>query len=234
MGIAENARIVLNKVAEAALRAGRKPEDVAVIGVTKTVGPDSVIQMARGGINIAGENRVQELLAKREALADTLPDLSWHMIGHLQSNKVKHAVASSDMIHSVDSMKLAALIDKQASEIGKVMDVLVEVNIAKEESKYGIFPERVFDFVCGALGFGNINIRGLMCVAPFVDNPEENRPHFQKMADILNDINGNLFRNGKRLGVLSMGMTLDYEVAVEQGATMVRVGTAIFGARDYI
>jgi pyridoxal phosphate enzyme (YggS family) len=222
MDINDNARAVLEKAAAAARRSGRKPEDVTVIGVTKTAGTDSITEMARAGITIAGENRVQELTAKREALAGTLPGLRWHMIGHLQTNKVKQAVASADMIHSVDSIRLAALIDRYASETGKVMDVLVEVNIGGEATKYGLPPGQVFGFMDEASKFNNISIRGLMCIAPFVENPEENRANFGKMFEM---------NKALKLQELSAGMTADYEVAIEEGATMVRVGTAIFGAR---
>jgi len=234
MSIESNVKKVLETVADAAVRSGRKPEDITVIGVTKTVGPESVIEMARAGITVAGENRVQELLSKREALSDALPGLRWHMIGHLQTNKVKQVINAVDMIHSVDSIRLAEAIDKCAGVMGKVMDVLLEINIAKESSKYGFFPEEVMDAYEILHKFSHLNVRGLMCVAPIVENSLENRPFFEKMRKISIDINDKLSDNRNRvdkMDVLSMGMTLDYPVAILEGATMVRVGTAVFGDR---
>lgn len=228
MSIYDNVQSVLEKAARAAERSGRRPDEVLVIGVTKTVGVDKVWEMVRAGITTAGENRVQELLAKKEQM----PDLPFHMIGHLQSNKVKQAVAAADMIHSVDSLRIAELVDKYAAESGKKMDILVQINVGDEDTKFGIPANQAFEFVSSIAQFRHISVRGLMCIAPFVENQEKNRPHFQKMFQIYVDIKHKIAHNKHKLDTLSMGMTLDYEVAIEEGATMVRIGTAIFGERS--
>ena len=181
------------------------------------------------GARYFGENKVQELCEKYDQLPD---DIHWQMIGHLQRNKVKQVVGKAELIHSVDSIRLAEEINKEAEKKGIIANVLLEVNVAKEESKFGFMPEEVLDFVHEVVRLQNINVRGLMTIAPFVDDPEENRKHFAKLRKLSVDI-GKEKVNNVSMSVLSMGMSNDYIVAVEEGATMVRVGTKIFGERNY-
>jgi hypothetical protein len=186
--------------------------------------------MYNAGIKIAGENRVQELVSKSGVLKDELPGLRWHMIGHLQTNKVRQAVEMACMIHSVDSIRLAAEIDRWAGRLGKVMDVLIEVNIAGEVTKYGVSAEGAVKFADEVAAFDNIRLRGLMCVAPYVENAEDNRDYFRKMRCVLVDMRSKSVDN-KHMDCLSMGMSNDYLVAVSEGANIIRVGTSIFGER---
>ena len=233
MSIAKNVDIVLENVAKAAARAGRKAEDITVIGVTKTVDIKAVTEMVRCGITIAGENRVQELLSKKKALESTLPELKFHMIGHLQTNKARDAVLAAEMIHSLDSIKLAEELNKWAARAGKKMDVLAQINIANENTKFGISIGEVWHFIETFAKFDHLHVRGLMCMAPFVEKPEENRPYFKKMTEFFIDINAKLrYPDNVQMDTLSMGMTQDYMIAIEEGATMVRIGTAIFGSRS--
>ncbi|MDR1704385.1 MAG: YggS family pyridoxal phosphate-dependent enzyme [Clostridiales bacterium] len=226
--IEDNVRNVLGRAEAAAKRAGRDFKDITVVGVTKTQDAEAVIAMARAGINNAGENRVQEFLPKREAVAaaDAGFDIRWHMIGHLQTNKVKQVLGKAALIHSVDSFRLAEEINRLGGA-----DVLIEVNIAEEAGKFGIKPDDALYFVEKLVDLPKLNLRGLMCVAPYVENPEENRIYFRKMKNILLDINKKRLHN-VAMEILSMGMTADYEVAIEEGATVVRVGTGIFGERQ--
>ena len=174
-----------------------------------------------------GENKVQEILAKKPELPQ---DIRWHMIGHLQRNKVSQVIGNAVMIHSVDSLRLARQIEAEAAKKEVDVDILLEVNVAREESKYGFMLEEVEDAVMAIKDFPHVHIKGLMTIAPFVDNPEENRGIFKKLFEFAVDI-GRKNIDNVTMGVLSMGMTGDYEVAVEEGATMVRVGTGIFGIR---
>ena len=182
------------------------------------------------GSRYFGENKVQELVDKYEVMPK---DIHWQMIGHLQRNKVKYIVDKVDMIHSVDSIRLAEEIDKEAAKKGVIVNILLEVNMAKEDTKFGLMPEDVMDFVGEIVRFENIRVQGLMTIAPFVDNPEENRKYFANLKKLSVDIAKKRVNN-VNMSVLSMGMTNDFEVAIEEGATMVRVGTAIFGRRNYI
>ncbi len=210
-------------------RAGRKREEVTLIAVSKTK-PVEVLQEAYDlGVRVFGENKVQELTAKYE----TLPgDIHWHMIGHLQTNKVKYIIDKAELIHSVDSLKLAETIEKEAEKRNLIAKILVEVNVAEEESKFGLKTSEVIPFVEKISKFPHINVCGLMTIAPFVENPEKNRPIFADLRKLSVDIRHENIDNSN-VSILSMGMTNDYEVAIEEGATMVRVGTGIFGARDY-
>lgn len=218
------------RIEEACKRANRKREDVTLIAVSKTVSSDCVKEAIREGIHNFGENRVQELMNKKEEISDS--SISWHLIGHLQTNKAKYIGSFISMIHSLDSEKLAVEIDRIAEKHHRIIDVLVQVNVAKEESKFGLPPEDVFNFVKKISVLKNIRIRGLMTIAPFVENPEENRKHFKELHKIMVDFNKKN-RDNINMNVLSMGMTGDYEVAIEEGATHIRVGTGIFGERDY-
>lgn len=225
----ENYRIVRQKIDEACLRSGRNPQDVTLIAVSKTKPVSMIEELLPAGVVDFGENRPQELKEKYEQLPR---DLKWHMIGHLQRNKVKYVVGRSCMIHSVDSVRLAETINEEAAKHNLVMPVLVEVNIACEDSKFGLKAEETPDFIRKIAVFPNISVKGLMTIAPFVQDPEENRVHFRNLYNLFIDIKDRKVDNVDMCN-LSMGMTNDYEIAVEEGATHVRVGTGIFGERDY-
>ena len=217
------------KIQAACDRAGRKREEVTLIAVSKTK-PIEMLQEAYDlGVRVFGENKVQEITAKYDALPD---DIHWHMIGHLQTNKVKYIIDKVDLIHSVDSVRLAETIDKEAAKKGIVVNVLLEVNMAKEDTKFGLMPEEVMDFIHEIVRFQHIKVQGLMTIAPFVENPEENRIHFANLRKLSVDIAKEKVDN-VNMSIISMGMTNDFEVAIEEGATMVRIGTAIFGERNY-
>ena len=216
-------------VAAACERAGRKREDVTLIAVSKTKPVEMLEEAYDLGVRVFGENKVQELTGKYEVMPK---DIHWHLIGHLQTNKVKYIVDKAELIHSVDSIKLAKTIDKEAGKKGIKANILIEVNVAQEDTKFGLKTEEVLPFVEEIAAFPNINVCGLMTIAPFVENPEDNRPIFAKLRKLSVDINKKNIDN-VNMSILSMGMTNDYEVAIEEGATMVRVGTGIFGARDY-
>lgn len=225
----ENFMEIEKRIQEACDRSGRDRKDVTLVAVSKTK-PIEMLQEAYDlGTRIFGENHVQEIVEKYEALPD---DISWHMIGHLQRNKVKYIIDKVDLIHSVDSLRLAKTIEKEAAKKGITANILIEVNVAKEESKFGLMPEEVLDFIDQIAPFKHICVRGLMTIAPFVENPEENRVIFRKLKDLSVDIESKKVDN-VNVSILSMGMTNDFEIAIEEGATMVRVGTGLFGARDY-
>ena len=229
--VEENYKVITNRIAEAAVRSGRKPEDITFLAATKTV-PAEVINHAIGcGLRFIGENRVQEFMDKYEKI-DWDKGVSGQIIGRLQTNKVKYIIDKVDMIHSVESLKLAEEIEKRAAQKDIVMDILIEVNMAAEESKFGVKPEDTEALLREIAKMQHIRVRGLMTVAPFVENQEENREVFRQMRELLVDMNGKKIDNIK-MDTLSMGMTGDYEVAIEEGATIVRVGTGIFGERYY-
>ncbi|CDD55740.1 MAG TPA: YggS family pyridoxal phosphate-dependent enzyme [Bacteroides sp.] len=227
--LSDNLHEVQENIRKACERSGRNPEDVTLIAVSKTKPVSDIEQIYAAGIREFGENKVQEMNDKQKVLPG---DINWHMIGHLQRNKVKYIVDNVAMIHSVDSVRLAEEISKEAVKKNVTVDILVEVNVAKEESKFGLYTEDVRQFVEQISKLPGINIKGLMTSAPFVDNPEDNRQYFKKLKDLSVDINAKNIDN-VHMDFLSMGMTNDYVVAVEEGATHVRVGTAIFGHRDY-
>ena len=227
--IAENIKEIRANIDEAARRSGRDPKDVLLLAVSKTVEVPKIKAAVECGLDELGENRVQEIMEKNEPLG---PDVKWHLIGHLQTNKVKYIIDKVKLIHSVESLKLAEEINKQAGKHGITADVLVEINMAGEESKFGILPEQAEEFIRELANLGNIRVRGLMTVAPFVENGEENRVYFRNMKQLLVDINAKKINN-ITMDILSMGMTGDYITAVEEGATIVRVGTGIFGSRNY-
>ena len=221
---------VEKRIQAACDRAGRKREEVTLIAVSKTKPVETLQEAYDLGVRIFGENKVQELTAKYEALPK---DIHWHMIGHLQTNKVKYIIDKAELIHSVDSLKLAETIEKEAAKHDLIADILVEVNVAEEESKFGMKMEEVIPFVEKVSAFPHVRVRGLMTIAPFVEDPEENRSIFADLHKLYIDIKKKNHDNDT-VSVLSMGMTNDYEVAIEEGATMVRVGTGIFGARNYV
>ena len=225
----ENLQKVEERIAAACMRAGRRREDVTLIAVSKTKPVDMLREAYDLGIRVFGENKVQELTEKYDRLPE---DIRWHMIGHLQTNKVKYIVGKTELIHSVDSLNLAEMIEKESQKHGCVTDILVEVNVAEEESKFGLRMEEVIPFIEKIVQYPHINVRGLMTIAPFVENPEENRTIFADLHKLYVDIKEKNIDNGT-VSILSMGMTNDYEVAIEEGATMVRIGTGIFGARNY-
>ena len=197
--------------------------------MSKTKPVETLEEAYNLGVRVFGENKVQELADKYEVLPK---DIHWHMIGHLQRNKVKYIIDKVDLIHSVDSVRLAETIEKEAAKHNLTANILIEVNVAKEESKFGIMPEELDEFIEKIAGFSHIQVKGLMTIAPFVEDPEENRPIFARLRKLSVDITAKNVDN-ITMSILSMGMTNDYQVAIEEGATMVRVGTGIFGARNY-
>lgn len=225
--VAENLREVEKRVRAACERAGRSRDEVTLIAVSKTKPVSMIEELLAVGVRDFGENRVQELCEKYEVLQK---DIRWHLIGHLQRNKVKAAVDKARLIHSVDSLRLAEAISLEAGKLEITVPALVEVNVAGEESKFGVAVEETEALVREIAKLPHIQVRGLMTIAPFVENPEENRPVFAKLKKLYVDIGAKNIDN-VAMNVLSMGMTNDYEVAIEEGATMVRVGTGIFGER---
>lgn len=226
----ENLQAVEERIQEACQKSARKREDVTLIAVSKTHPVGTLKEAYDLGIRIFGENKVQELTVKQEALPK---DIQWHMIGHLQRNKVKDVIGKAALIHSVDSLRLAETIEKEAEKRGITVNILIEVNVAGEESKFGIRPEELDHFVDKIIEFPHICTKGLMTIAPYVENPEDNRPIFAHLRKLSVDIAKENAHN-INMSILSMGMTGDYRVAIEEGATMVRVGTGIFGERSYV
>ncbi|MBR5467829.1 MAG: YggS family pyridoxal phosphate-dependent enzyme [Firmicutes bacterium] len=227
--IKENIDFVEEKIAAACERSGRKREEVLLLAVSKTIDVPRIKEAVECGLTSLGENKVQEIMDKYEPMGE---GVKWHLIGHLQTNKVKYIIDKVDLIHSVDSLKLAEEINKRAATKNIVADILLEVNVAEEDSKFGIGTDECEDRVREISQLPNVRIRGLMTVAPFVEDAEENRPYFKQLKQLLVDINNKKIDN-VNMDILSMGMTGDYEVAIEEGATIVRVGTGIFGARVY-
>ncbi len=227
--VAENLRQVEERICQACARAGRSRDEVTLIAVSKTKPVSMIEELLPLGTRDFGENKVQELLEKQEVLPK---DIRWHLIGHLQRNKVKYVVDKACLIHSVDSLRLAQAISQEGEKQGVVVPILVEVNVAGEESKFGVTVEETEELIREIAGLPHISVRGLMTIAPFVADPEENRPVFGKLKKLYVDIREKNIDN-VAMNVLSMGMTNDYEVAIEEGATMVRVGTGIFGERNY-
>jgi pyridoxal phosphate enzyme (YggS family) len=226
-GIAQNIAGVQARIDLAAKAAGRSPQDVTLIAVSKTQ-PISAIQEAyEAGVRDFGENRVQEFLEKYEHLPE---DIRWHIIGHLQSNKVKYVVGKVHLIHSVDSFELAQTISKQAVKSGVTQAILLQVNVAREETKFGMSPSETRAITSEIISLPNIAVKGFMTVAPFVTDAEQNRVFFSTLAQLVVDI-GKKTTDNECISELSMGMTGDYEVAVMEGATYLRVGTGIFGER---
>lgn len=227
--VKENLKIVQDKVKEASKRANRTDNAVTLIAVSKTKPVPMLMEAYEAGVREFGENKVQEIMEKYDDLPN---DINWHLIGHLQRNKVKYIIDKVKMIHSVDSLRLAEEISKEAVKHNVHMDILLEVNVAEEESKFGFKCEEVMDAIYDIAKLPNITIKGLMTIAPFVANPEENREVFCELKKLSVDIEDKNIDN-VFMCELSMGMTGDYEVAIEEGATLVRVGTGIFGERNY-
>lgn len=225
----ENLADVEAKIVKACENSGRQRDDVTLIAVSKTKPVETLKEAYDLGVRVFGENKVQELTDKYEALPK---DIQWHMIGHLQRNKVKYIIDKVALIHSVDSIRLAETIEKEAAKHNITANILIEVNVAKEESKFGLMPEELDELIDKVKDFNHIQVKGLMTIAPFVENPETNREIFRSLRKLSVDISNKNVDN-VNVSILSMGMTNDYTVAVEEGATMVRVGTGIFGARNY-
>ena len=229
MSIKDNIYEVNNDIITAAKKSGRSESDVKLIAVSKTK-PVEMLQCAYdAGMRDFGENKVQELIEKYDKLPS---DIRWHLIGHLQTNKVKYIVDKTYLIHSVDSIKLAKEISKEATKKNVVVNILIEVNVAEEESKFGVSLDKTEELIREIAMLPNIKVCGLMTVAPFVENEEENRPIFAKLRQLFVDIKAKNIDN-VFMEIMSMGMSGDYKIAVEEGATYVRVGTKIFGERNY-
>lgn len=227
--IKENLQEVEQKIKAACARSGRSRDEVLLIAVSKTKPIELLRKAYEAGSRNFGENKPQEIKEKYQQLPG---DIKWHMIGHLQRNKIKYIIDKVCMIHSVDSVRLAEAIDEEAAKHRIIMPVLVQVNVAKEESKYGIMPEQTETFIRQISTLSHICIQGLMTIAPFTKNAEDNRIHFRNLKKLYVDIKAKNIDNVNMCN-LSMGMTSDYEIAVEEGSTMVRVGTGIFGERFY-
>lgn len=227
--IKENLNNIRENIKRAALKSGRTEDDILLLGVTKTIDADRVNRLVDLGVTSLGENRVQELTEKYDKVSNSV---DWHLIGNLQTNKVKYVIDKVAMIHSVDRIKLAEEINRRAKEKDVAMKVLVEINIGQEESKHGISIKETENFIYELSKFPNIRVSGLMTVAPFVENPQENREYFQEIHEKFIDIKAKNIDNVS-MDFISMGMTNDYEVAIEEGANIVRIGTGIFGKRNY-
>jgi len=228
--ICDNLEQVQQKIKEACDRAGRDADEVTLISVSKTKPLSMLREAYEAGARDFGENKVQELMEKIPEMPE---DVRWHMIGHLQRNKVKYIVGKVFLIHSVDSLRLAEEISREAVKQDRTVNILLEVNVAGEESKFGVTPEETADLVRSISKLPGIHICGLMTIAPYAENAEDNRQYFKKLKQLSVDIERKNIDNVS-MNVLSMGMTGDYSTAVEEGATYVRVGTGIFGERNYV
>jgi pyridoxal phosphate enzyme (YggS family) len=228
--IKENLSKVRSSIDEACSKAGRDSSEVTLLAVTKTVDIDAVNEALENGVSDVGENKPQELMRKYEQIGDKL---NWHLIGSLQTNKVKYIIDKVSMIHSLDRESLCEEIQKQAEKIGRIIPCLVQVNISREESKHGLYMEEVLDFVRKvSIKYKNITISGLMTMAPNTEDEDEIRATFRGLKELSNEIDAQNIPN-VNMDELSMGMSHDYKIAIEEGSTMVRVGTSIFGARNY-
>ena len=225
----ERLQRVKDRMAAAAQSCGRDPDSVRLVAVSKTVDADRVAMAIEAGADILGENYIQEARDKFNALYDQ--PVAWHFIGHLQSNKAKYAVRMFDLIHSVDSHKLAKALDKEARKNEKVQDILIQVNISQEETKSGIDAAEAVELITEIGALENVRVKGLMTMPPFFDQPEKARPYFRQLARLRDQI-AEAGIPDVDMKELSMGMTGDFEVAIAEGATLVRIGTAIFGARQ--
>ena len=228
--ITENLEQVRKNIDEACRMAGRDPKEVTLIAVSKTKPVSMLKEAYDAGARCFGENKVQEIMDKHPQLPE---DIQWHMIGHLQRNKVKYIVDKVSMFHSVDSLRLAQTIEQEAAKHNVCVPVLLEVNVAQEESKFGLKMDEVLPLIETIADFPHIKVQGLMTIAPYVENAEDNRDFFRQLKKLSVDIEAKNINNVS-MSVLSMGMTGDYQVAVQEGATMVRVGTGIFGERNYV
>jgi pyridoxal phosphate enzyme (YggS family) len=225
--IKENVAAITRAISDSAKKSGRNPAEIKLIGVTKTVDASRIKELLEAGVTEIGENRVQDFLPKY----DVLENANWHFIGHLQRNKVKFIADKVKLIHSVDSLPLAQEINRRGEILNKEINILAEINIAGELSKFGIPPGDILEFAKNLVNMRFVRLRGLMCVPPFVENGEENRVFFTKMRNLLLDIQNVSSYDDETLE-LSMGMSGDFTTAIEEGATMVRIGTALFGERN--
>lgn len=228
--IVDNLNDVRQRIGDAAARAGRDPGDITLVAVTKTRTLDEVRAVIEAGARDLGENYVQELEDKAGELADA--DLRWHAIGHLQTNKIRKVAHIVSMIHSVDSERVGLEVDKRAAKAGVQVPILLQVNISGEESKFGVTEAEAAELARQLVALEHAELAGLMSMPPYSEDPEANRPHFARLRELRDRLVGEGIP-AEKMRHLSMGMTRDYEAAVEEGATLVRVGTAIFGARDY-
>ena len=226
--IADNLLLVKERVEKAALKAGRDPGEIKLVAVSKTVGVEEIREAISAGATILGESYVQEAKEKIEEVGH---QVRWHMIGHLQTNKVKQAINLFDMIHSVDRIGLAEEINKRAKQSGKRVSVLIQVNISQETTKSGIERDRAISLVLEVSNLTNLKVEGLMTMPPYFDDPDDARPYFKSLRELKGEIGGERFENIS-MKELSMGMSNDFEIAIEEGATIIRVGTAIFGERE--
>jgi len=226
--VKQRLQAVMERIRQACERSGRDPQDVRLVAVSKTMPAERVRRAVAAGVQILGENYVQEARDKIAQLEDL--SVSWHFIGHLQTNKAKYVVRMFDLIHSLDSFKLARELDRQAGRRGRVQPVLIQVNISREESKSGIAAEDIETLVRQVAGLEHLALQGLMTMPPFFDQPERARPYFRRLADLARHIES-LNIPGVSMRELSMGMSGDYEIAIEEGATLIRLGTTLFGPR---
>jgi len=220
---------IMDRIKTAAISCNRDPESIRLVAVSKTVPADRVREAINAGVTTLGENYMQEAREKVSALSSY--NVSWHFIGHLQTNKAKYAVRLFDLIHTVDSLKLAVELNKQSKKINKIQQILIQINIGKESSKSGIYKQDALKLIKEISGLENLTIKGLMTVPPFFDNPEKVRPYFSALRILRDYIKDEAVKNVS-MEELSMGMTGDFEAAIEEGATLVRIGTAIFGKRN--
>jgi pyridoxal phosphate enzyme (YggS family) len=220
---------VRERINRACASSGRKNDEITLVAVTKTVEPEKIIRAVDEGLINLGENKVQEICDKYDVIQR---DCNWHLIGHLQTNKVKYIIDKVSLIHSVDRLELAQEIQKRAEKTSRIMDILVQVNIAEEESKFGVYTDKLYDLITNISALKNQRVKGLMTIAPFSEDPEAVRPVFRQLKKISVDIKNENIDN-INMGLLSMGMSNDFEVAIQEGANIVRVGTAIFGKRQY-
>jgi PLP dependent protein len=226
--VADNIQHIRESAAAACRRAGRDPESVKLIVVGKTFPAEKILEAVNAGAVDIGENYVQEAVSKREALNDER--IRWHFIGHLQSNKVKYIAEWVAMIHSVDNARCAEELQRHAARLGRVIDVLVEVNTSAEATKFGVHPDGAVEFVRSIAEFQNIVVKGLMTIGPFTDETESSRRSFRLLRTLRDEMNSKSITRAP-LSELSMGMTHDYSIAIDEGSTMIRIGTAIFGSR---
>lgn len=228
MSVSSNIDDVRQRLTNAAEEVGKNPKDIILVGVSKTQSIEKIREAISSGIDTFGENKVQELMEKY----DKASDVKWHFIGHLQRNKVKYIIDKVEMIHSLDNIELASEIDKRAAKINRIVPVLIQINIGKEESKSGIYEEDMAEFTSNLKEFKNIVVSGIMTIPPASDNKEHTRKYFRRMREIFEQYKNCLYINFD-FKYISMGMTEDFEVAVQEGANIIRIGTGIFGERVY-
>ncbi|MDO9566610.1 MAG: YggS family pyridoxal phosphate-dependent enzyme [Candidatus Desulfaltia sp.] len=228
-GLKQKLENIMDRIKTAALSCGRKPESVRLLAVSKTMPADKVKEAIDAGVTTLGENYIQEAREKFNSLSSY--NVSWHFIGHLQTNKAKYAVRLFDLIHTVDSLKLALELNKQSKKINKIQQILIQINIGRESSKSGIYEQNALKLTKEISGLENLAVKGLMIMPPFFDDPEKVRPYFSTLRNMRDHIKEEAVKNVS-MEELSMGMTGDFEAAIEEGATLVRIGTAIFGKRN--